>query len=86
MASDLRRRAICKHLARLLREERERQGLSLNALAARAGISRQTVSFIEQEERNPTVDTLLRVTDALGVQLDDLLKKARKRAAANQTR
>ena len=63
---------------RLLREERERQNLSLNGLAERAGLSRQTVSFIEQEERNPTVDTLLRITEVLDIELDELMRKARR--------
>lgn len=72
---------ICSEIARLLREERLRQKLSLNLVAARAGINRQTVSFIEQEERNPTVETLLRLTDVLGIKLEDLIRRARKRAS-----
>ena len=76
------RKKICSELARLLKEERLRQKLSLNALSARAGLNRQTVSFIEQEQRMPTVDTLLRLTDILGIHLEDLLRKARKAASA----
>jgi transcriptional regulator with XRE-family HTH domain len=60
-----------------LRDERESQNLSLNSLAAKAGISRQMVSYIEQEERNPSLDTLLRITDALQINLDDVIKRAR---------
>lgn len=74
------RKRICSEIARLLREERLRQKLSLNLVAARAGINRQTVSFIEQEERNPTVETLLRLTEVLGIKLEDLIRRARKRA------
>ena len=59
-----------------------RRGLSLNALSARAGLSRQTVAFIEQEERNPTLETLLRMTAVLEVKLEDLIKNAR--VAANK--
>ena len=70
-------------LARLLKEERLRQKLSLNVLSTRAGLNRQTVSFIEQEQRTPTVDTLLRLTDVLGVKLENLIHQARKIAAAN---
>jgi transcriptional regulator with XRE-family HTH domain len=39
------------------------------------------VSYIEQEERNPTLDTLLRLTAVLGVKLEDMLAQARKAAA-----
>jgi transcriptional regulator with XRE-family HTH domain len=76
---------MCAELARLLRRERTRRGLSLNLLAAQAGLSRQTVSFIEQEERTPTVDTLLRLTSVLGIKLELLLARAR-RAAGRKSR
>jgi transcriptional regulator with XRE-family HTH domain len=75
--SNATREKICSNVARLLREERERQNLSLNALASKASVSRQMVSYIEQEERNPSLDTLLRITDALDIQLDELLNRAR---------
>jgi transcriptional regulator with XRE-family HTH domain len=75
--SNAAREKISSNVARLLREERERQNLSLNALAAKAGISRQMVSYIEQEERNPSLDTLLRIADALQIALDDVIKRAR---------
>ncbi len=68
---------ICANVARLLREERERRKLSLNSVAQQAGLSRQTVTFIETEERNPTLMSLLRITAVLGVNLEDLLAKAR---------
>ena len=74
------REAICSEIARLLKEERLRQKFSLNALSSAAGLNRQTVSFIEQEQRTPTIDTLLRLTDALGVSLEDLIVKACKEA------
>lgn len=73
---------ICSAVARVLKAERARQGLSLNALAEKAGLSRQTVTFVEQEERNPTLDTLLRLTAALGVDLEQIIGLARKQASA----
>lgn len=60
-----------------------KQKLSLNVLAARAGLNRQTVSFIEQEERIPTIDTLLRITMALDVELEVLIRKAKALADSN---
>ena len=80
VAEESARKAFCSHVARLLREERLRQELSMNVLAERAGLSRQMVSYIEQEERNPTLDTLLRLTSVLDVKLEDVLAKARKAA------
>ncbi len=73
---------ISSQIACLLKEEREKRGLSLNLLAAKAGLSRQTLSFIEQELRNPTLTTLLRITLAMNVNLDDLIVRARKSISA----
>jgi hypothetical protein len=40
--------------------------------------NRQTISFIEHEERTPTVDTLLRLTDAIWLNLEDVIRDARR--------
>jgi transcriptional regulator with XRE-family HTH domain len=78
VAEDPQRKAICSHVARILRETRERQNLSLNELSSRAGISRQMVSYVEKEERNPTLETLLRLTAVLEIKLEDVIKEARR--------
>lgn len=80
VAEDRTRKALCSHVARLLREERLRQELSLKVLAERAGLSRQMVSYVEHEERNPTLDTLLRLTAVLGVKLETFIAQARQAA------
>jgi transcriptional regulator with XRE-family HTH domain len=82
---DKLRKRILSEIARLLREERLRQNLSLNDLSARAGLNRQTVSFVENEDRTPTVDTLLRLTAELGVNLEDLIRQARNAALSKNS-
>jgi transcriptional regulator with XRE-family HTH domain len=72
---------ICSKVAQLLRDEREKRRLSLNALAERAGLSRQTIAFVEQEMRTPNLDTLLRLTCALGTNLEQIVTEARKLAS-----
>jgi transcriptional regulator with XRE-family HTH domain len=72
--------AISAQLAQLLKQEREKQRISLNVLAQKAGLARQTVSYIEQQIQNPTLDTLLRITTVLDVDLEKLVAKARRRA------
>jgi transcriptional regulator with XRE-family HTH domain len=79
MSSEKVRQAICSQVARILREERERRGISMTALAARAGLSQQMVSYVEREMRNPTLDTLLRITDELKVNLAGVIERAQKR-------
>jgi len=71
---------ISSQVACLLKEEREKRGLSLNVLAQKAGLSRQTVSYVEQEVQNLTLDTLLRITSVLEVDLEKIIAKARKAA------
>ena len=63
-------------VVRLLREERERLGLSMNAVAKRAGLSHSMVSRVEHELRKPTMDTLLRISGAMGIELWPLIQKS----------
>lgn len=53
-----------------LREQRE---LSQSEVAERAGIDRKTVNRIENERFSPSIDTLTRISVALGVNVSDLL-------------
>src|SRR3954469_9222204 len=53
-------------IARSIRRERERAGLSLSELAKRAGLAKSTLSQLEAGTGNPSVETLW----ALGVALD----------------
>lgn len=63
-------------VVRLLRRERERLGLSMNAVAKRAGLSHSIVSRVEHELRKPTLDTLLRMGGALGIEIWPLIQKS----------
>jgi len=72
------REAIAANVVRLLREEREKRGLSMNAVAQRSGLSHSIVSLIERDLRNPTLDTLLRIAEAIEIDLGEILIRARK--------
>jgi DNA-binding XRE family transcriptional regulator len=53
-----------------LREVRERMGLSLTDLSERTGLTRAAISRLEDDwNLNPTLETLYRYTEALGVGL-----------------
>jgi transcriptional regulator with XRE-family HTH domain len=75
-----KRQAIIQRLATQLRDERVRQGLSLSEVAARAGIDRTMVMRVEERERTPTIDTLLRMAEALEIDLWKILREAMKAA------
>jgi transcriptional regulator with XRE-family HTH domain len=68
--------AVCDSVARLLRERREALGLSMNEVATRAGLSHTMVSRVERGLRRPTLDTLLRISGAMEIDLWPILKKA----------
>jgi DNA-binding XRE family transcriptional regulator len=51
---------------------RELRGLTLDELAARAGVGRSFLSLLENRRRRPSIRTLRRLADALAVDLDDL--------------
>lgn len=61
----------------LLREWRERRGLSLHALADRAGVSFVTIARIEGKRMSPTVSTLEKLARALGIPVRDLFPRER---------
>lgn len=72
---------ICSGVAAILKEERLKRKLTRTEIAGQAGLNRQTITFIETQERTPTIDTLLRVSDVLGLRLEDIIRQAREKAA-----
>lgn len=59
----------------LLREARERKGLSQKRLSELSNVPQQTISAIENGEReNPGIETLYRLTIPLHCKLDDIYK------------
>ncbi len=62
---------ICKNLRKI----REKKGLSQERLARLADVANNTVIKIEAgKNQNPTLDTLQKLSKALGVSVDDLLR------------
>ncbi len=62
-----------------VRAERVRQGLTLEALAAAAGVSRATLSNIERGEHSPSLNAATDVARTLGVSLAQLLGEEERR-------
>jgi len=56
-------------MGRNIRRFREERGLSVAALARRAGVAKQTLSTIEHGRGNPTVETLALLSEALDVSM-----------------
>ncbi|QKW05343.1 helix-turn-helix transcriptional regulator [Streptomyces sp. NA04227] len=64
---------LTQSLARNLKRWRGERGYTLDALAARSGVSRGMIIQIEQARTNPSVGTTVKLADALGISITTLL-------------
>ena len=76
--SDLEARAGANSVARAIggriRQGRNSRGWTLDQLAERSGVSRRMLVSIEQGSANPSIATLLLISDALGIGLPALVE------------
>jgi len=70
---------ISAEVVKLLIAERKRRGISGNLLAEKSGLSQSLISTLETNPWNPTLDTLLRIGQALEMDVGAVISKARKR-------
>ena len=61
-------------LAQVMSERRKALGFSQTELAEKTGINRHTLSKIERGDRNPTIDQLLRLSEALKFSPDEVIR------------
>jgi DNA-binding phage protein len=61
-----------------LRTRRQAMGISLSELSERSGIDRARLSRLENEQGNPTIQTLTRIADALDAELCVTVESKRK--------
>ena len=67
------RRSPAEAVGEKIRATREEHGLSRRVLAELADIHENTLKKIEAGSGNPTLGVLLRIADALGVKVHDLV-------------
>lgn len=63
-------------IAVAIERERRRAGLSLSALAARAGLAKSTLSQLEAGKGNPNIETLWAIASALDIPFSHLFETA----------
>jgi len=68
----------------LLRQWRERRGLTLHALAERAGVSYVTITRIENGRMSPTVAMLEKLAAALDISLREFFPVERRRSRSRR--
>ncbi len=61
------REAVSVDVGKRLRELREARNISMRGLATKSGLSANALSMIERGKTSPSVSTLYKVADALGV-------------------
>lgn len=77
--------ALASAIGGRVRQQRQLRGWTLDQLAEIAGVSRRMVVSVEQGEVNPSVGTLLRLSEAMGVGLPVLVEPPQ-RASVTVTR
>ncbi len=56
-----------------IKETRNQQGISAEELAELANLSSVYISYIENAKRKPSLESLIKICNALGITLDELL-------------
>lgn len=73
---------INSRIARRVRELRQAQGLTLDQLAQRCGVSRSMISVVERGESSPTASVLDKLAAGLGSSLNVLIESPQADAAS----
>ena len=63
------------NIGKIIRKRRELLGLLQPQLAAISGISTRSIQFIEMGKGNPSLDTLLKIADPLGLTIKLALRE-----------
>lgn len=61
------------NVGQYVRSQRRSRGLTLEELANRSGVSKSMLSQIERDQTNPTLATVWRLCDSLGVSVESFL-------------
>src|SRR5919107_474051 len=71
--------AISINVGERLRELREARNISMRALATRSGLSANALSMIERGRASPSVSTLYKLSEALGVSVTAFFSSGKER-------
>jgi transcriptional regulator with XRE-family HTH domain len=74
MSNDYKEKQFLDSLAKRIASLRKSKGMTQEKLAAEADIDRVALANIETGKRRPTVTTVYRITQALGVRTSEVFK------------
>jgi y4mF family transcriptional regulator len=66
------------NIGETIRKRRELLGLLQPQLASISGVSTRTIQLVEQGKGNPSLDTLIKIADPLGLTINLSLKEPNK--------
>ena len=66
------------NLGTVFRDYRKKRKLTLKKVATKAGISEGFLSQVENNVNSPSVETLMKICNAIGVNASDILNKIEK--------
>lgn len=72
---------VLQGLGQALQEARDERGLTQEALSLETGVHRNYIGGIERGERSPSVESIVKLAEALDVTLSDLFRRAERLAA-----
>ena len=72
MGTKLRTSAFHKNFGQSVQNLRKQKGLTQEDLAEEVGVDRSYMGFIERGEKNPTLDKVQKIADALDVEASEL--------------
>lgn len=67
---------VSRHVCRRIRELRKEAGWSLDVLSQASSVSRSMLSQIERERANPTLAVTVRIAQAFGLSVADLIEQS----------
>jgi len=63
-------------LGEFLRQERERRGITIEQVASATGLTKGFISQLERDTTTPSLSSLARICDALGVRMGDVFDES----------
>jgi transcriptional regulator with XRE-family HTH domain len=67
------------NLGAVLKKRRKEKGLILKSVAEKAGISEGFLSQVENDVSSPSVETLIRICNAMGINAGEIIREAEKK-------
>lgn len=76
MPPDQPKPTAAQAFADAIRTAREQSGLTIDAVAARAGLETPAYQELERGERQPDFDTIMQIAEALELSATELMRRA----------